>query len=142
MARRGTLGQIVLWPEHRLVQDPSSPVSSGGTPNAPFPKRLVGAKAKAGPQAKGIIEDPGMAGRSSGTSAKASSSAHEALMAEAAKLLKGVSLKPIRMADEDSSVQVFDGLRIDRGWLISAVTSASDPQYALIDSGTEGFQGH
>ena len=125
----------LVLPEHRVVQDPSSPVSSGGTPKAPLPKRLAGAKAKATPQAKGIVEEPGMASGNSSTSGEASSGVHEALMAEAAKLLKGVSLKPIRMADEDFSMQVLGSLRIDKGWLISAVTSASDPQYALIDSG-------
>ncbi|CAE7537564.1 unnamed protein product, partial [Symbiodinium microadriaticum] len=46
-----------------------------------------------------------------------------ALVAEAAKLLKGVSLKPIRLED------------VDLSWVNSALTSAADPDYCLIDSG-------
>ncbi|CAE7537698.1 RE1 [Symbiodinium sp. CCMP2592] len=49
----------------------------------------------------------------------------EALIAEAAKLLKGVTLKPLRIED--------DGL--DLTWLRSALTSASDPMFCLVDSG-------
>ena len=46
-------------------------------------------------------------------------------MAEAAKLLKGVSLKPLRIDDPE----------LDLSWIRSALTSASDPSYCLVDSG-------
>ena len=44
------------------MQDPSSPSSSPSSPadpKRPTPKRFAGPKAKASPQAKGIIEDVG-----------------------------------------------------------------------------------
>ena len=56
-------------------------------------------------------------------------------MEEAAKLLKGVSLKPLRLASGDPEMRSLGALGIDYGWLVSAVMSASDPHYALIDSG-------
>ena len=59
----------------------------------------------------------------------------KALMEEAAKLLKGVSLKPLRLAGEGQRAESLGALGIDHGWLVSAVASASDPHYALIDSG-------
>ena len=52
----------------------------------------------------------------------------ETLVAEAAKLLKGVSLKPIRVDPEQVE-------SVDASWLLSAVTSVSDNDYALVDSG-------
>ncbi|CAE7427987.1 GIP [Symbiodinium sp. CCMP2592] len=47
----------------------------------------------------------------------------EALVAEATKILKGVSLRALHVED------------IDVSWLRSALVSASDPSFALIDSG-------
>ena len=80
-------------PELRAVQDPSSPQS--GSPSAaaakgPPPKRFAVPKPKVAPQAKGITEDS-MPGASEG-SGEAGTEAREALMAEAARLLKGVCL--------------------------------------------------
>ena len=121
----------LVSPEQRVVQDPSSPTSVA---KAPSPKRHGAPKAQAAPQAKGVVEETPSG--STGVSASGESGAEvQALMAEAAKLLKGVSLKPVCVAEEDSSTQTLGSLGIDRGWLIGAVKSASDPQYALIDSG-------
>ena len=53
------------------------------------------------------------------------------MFAEATKLLKGVSLKPLQVPSEG----VLSGFGIDRGWLMSAVANASDPLYAPVDSG-------
>ena len=50
------------------------------------------------------------------------------MIAEAAKLLKGVSLKPLAVGD-------VAGLGIDAGWLRSAKINAADQLFALVDSG-------
>ena len=123
-------------PELRAVQDPLSPQS--GSPSAAVakgspPKKFAVPKPKVAPQAKGITEDS-IPGASEG-SGEAGTEAREALMAEAARLLKGVSLKPLRPSGLEVEPQELGELGIDRGWLISAVTSASDPSFALIDSG-------
>ncbi|CAE7787133.1 RE1 [Symbiodinium sp. CCMP2592] len=84
-------------------------------------------------QAKGVTEESGPGSESvSNTAGAAVASAssgtgvsQEALLAEAAKLLKGVSLKPIRI----------DNPELDLTWLRSALTSASDPSFCLVDSG-------
>ena len=87
----------------------------------PLPKKPgppIQAKAKSIPQAKGVIEE-GPAGQPpSVATAAADSSAQEALFAEAARLLEGVSLKPMRLG---------------KGWLRTAVAHASDPAY-VVDS--------
>ena len=85
------------------------------------------AKAKASVQTKGVVED-GNSRNQVGASAASGTSpggglTHEALVAEAAKLLKGVSLRAARVDDLDVS------------WIRSALSSASDPEYCLIDSG-------
>ena len=73
--------------------------------------------------------------------AKAASAAQEALIAEAAKLLKGVSLKPISVPQngEPGSRVCPDGAYLvadlDEGWLRSAIVHAADQLYALVDSG-------
>ena len=64
----------------------------------------------------------------------------EALTAEAAKLLKGVSFKPVRVEDGtcgcmQASPWSVPALGIDEGWLRSAVVSAADQLLALVDSG-------
>ena len=48
----------------------------------------------------------------------------EALVAEATRLLKGVSLRVLRVEDE-----------VDLAWIRSAITSASNPDFCLVDSG-------
>ena len=111
-----------LSPEHRQVVTSESEGSPKGGAKAK-------AKAKAGHQAKGIVEDT--TGRNETAVASASAPAgsvsgvsQEALVAEVAKILKNVTLKPIRLEAEP-----------DLSWLQSALTSASDPDYCLVDSG-------
>ena len=65
-------------------------------------------KAKAGAQAKGIIEEAGQATAASvgaGTATAPSTPSPEALVAEAAKSLKGVSLKPLRVEEDESWIR-------------------------------------
>ena len=118
------------------MQDPAS--SAEGSPKAGQPGGRGGkakAKPKASPQAKGITEE-GQGGAESGstsTSPGASVTNQDALLAEAAKLLKNVSLKPVRV--EGDGVPFDFGLGVDSSWLLSAIASASDLGYALIDSG-------
>ena len=115
-------------PENRAVQDSGSDTSPGASSGSGVrPAVKSKAKAKAG-VSKGVIEESpkGEAPASvpsSGGGASASPTSPEALVAEAAKLLKGVSLKPIRLED------------VDLSWVNSALTSAADPDYCLIDSG-------
>ena len=122
----------LVAPENRQVVSPSSS-------NAPSPK--AGAKGsgnpsrpKAGVQAKGVTEEPSntSGGASSVSTSDDAARAQETLIAEAAKLLKGVTLKPVRIDQGEGALQEWG---IDRGWLMSAVASASDPNYTLIDSG-------
>ena len=114
----------VVAPEHRPRLEsgnsgPTSPPPKSGPfiPKVPPPPP----KAKGAPQAKSLVEDE----RPAATSSVGSSQAQEALMAEAAKLLKNVSLKPMRVEEP----------MLDKGWLMSAVATASDQQFALVDSG-------
>ena len=58
---------------------------------------------------------------------QAVSPAQEALFAEAAKLLKGVSLKPLHVDRESWQPAELEVNEIDKGWLRSAVSHASDP---------------
>ena len=86
-------------------------------------------KAKAGAQAKGITEDADLKSQSAGSANATISSAstipsQEALVAEATKLLKGVALRAIGVGDDP-----------DWSWIRSALASASNPEYCLIDSG-------
>ena len=60
--------------------------------------------------------------------------AQEVLFAEAAKLLQGANLKTLHLS-EVSEEGCLKELGSDKGWLISAVASASDQKYALVDSG-------
>ena len=111
-----------------------SDASNPSSPKAPS-KANSPSKPKAGPQTKGLIEDSaatpsGSAGPA--VTSEGSARAHDTLLAEAAKLLKGVSLKHVSVTDIDDELQEWG---IDRGWLISAVNSASDGRFALIDSG-------
>ena len=83
-----------------------------------------------------------------------SQQAQEALLAEAAKLLKGVVLQPIRVENGWEPCGGLEAVQVDQGWLRSAVENASDPSYALVDSGATnalrpakageigGFKGH
>ena len=122
----------LVAPENRQVISPSSSntpspkagVKGGGSPSRP----------KAGAQAKGVTEEPASTsgGVNTVTTSDDSARAQETLIAEAAKLLKGVTLKPVRIDTDEGTLQEWG---IDRGWLMSAVASASDPNYTLIDSG-------
>ena len=116
--------------ENRTVQDPGSPQMRSPNSKAPPPKRFPVPKGKAAPQAKGIIEDAGLDLTGSGGSSQ--DEVQKTLMEEAAKLLKGVSLKPLRLASEGPGMRSLGALGIDHGWLVSAVTSASDPHYATM----------
>ena len=124
--------------ENRVILDSTGTLD----PRASPPKRLGASKAKAAPQAKGITEDSGSISSTETTAvAKPGGSAQEALIAEAAKLLKGVSLKPISMSVPDPwEMEALkhpcpSELGIDEGWLRSAIVSAADQLFALVDSG-------
>ena len=112
--------------EWRHALEPGSPSSQGSPTRSvpPPPKCPPTPKPKVAPQAKALVEDE----RVEASSVTGVQDQEE--MAEAAKILKGVSLKPLRLAGE-----VVGGLELDRGWLMRAVARASDPQYALVDSG-------
>ena len=122
----------LVAPENRVVLTETSPEGSpkaGQPPKVPKSK----AKAKSGAQAKGITEEGGPKAEppSAGAASQAGVSAplsQESLVAEAAKLLKGVSLKPVHISPEQVD-------SVDPSWLLSAVTSVSDCGYALVDSG-------
>ena len=104
-------------------------LGSPTAPKHPPPK----AKAKVGPVLKGVVEDGGIEPSTPASGSSATGSSQDALFAEAAKLLNQVSLKPIRLDDPL--------LGIDQGWLRTAVLNASDPNYALVDSGaTNGLR--
>ncbi|CAE7208375.1 TY5A, partial [Symbiodinium necroappetens] len=80
-------------------------------------------------RAKGITEDADSKSPSAGSANATVSSAspipsQEALVAEATKLLKGVALRAIGVGDDP-----------DWSWIRSALASASNPEYCLIDSG-------
>ena len=126
-------------PECSLVSPENRQVVSPSTSNTPSPKSNVKGggspgRPKAGAQAKGVTEEASSSsgGVGSVTTSDDAARAQETLIAEAAKLLKGVSLKPLR---RDGDEGAFREWGIDRGWLMSAVASASDPNYTLIDSG-------
>ena len=68
-----------------------------------------------------------------GSSSEASSQVQETLLAEAAKLLKGVSLKVCRAPQKDLAAETGSH-GLDLGWLVGAV-GASDHAFALVDSG-------
>ena len=120
-------------PDCGLVAPENRPVISGESLDGASPKGGVQpkrgeakAKAKAGAQAKGVTEE-GSSGTASGKpSAEGPASvSQETLLAEAAKLLKGVTLKAVHVEAGD----------IDASWLLSVIESASDSNFALIDSG-------
>ena len=129
----------LVAPENRMVQDGSFVGDQPPAAKAPPPRKFVAAKGKAGPQAKGITEDPGPSGPVESAATSAATGSKEALIAEAAKLLKGVSLKPVRVKSETSGCispsWSAPSLGIDEGWLRSAVVSAADQLFALVDSG-------
>ena len=119
----------LVAPENRPVtgeqgaEASSSPSGSRGNGKAK-------AKAKSVVQAKGVTEEVGAqregttgTGSGAGAASVSSTVSQEALVAEAAKLLKGVSLRALRLEEVDTS------------WLRSALASASDPEYCLVDSG-------
>ena len=130
----------LVSPENRMVQDGGSAGVQAPDLKAPPPRKSTLAKAKSGPQAKGIVEDPGSSTSADCAVASAATGTKEALIAEAAKLLKGVSLKPVQVQVErlgglyPASLSAPD-LGIDEGWLRSAVISAADQLFALVDSG-------
>ena len=126
-----------------LRQGPNDSNSESASPKSPEPKKPAAKpKPKAGPQAKGITEDSsgGAASTQGNGSGNSSAPAQQELLAEAQKLLKGISLKAIHVRDP------LETHGIDRAWLLSAVvnaspTSASDMSYALVDSGaTNGLR--
>ena len=106
------------------------------SPKAPSPKRppVPLPKAKAASQAKGITEEDQGAGTSASSAAESSHDVN-ALMAEAAKLLKGVSLKPLQVPELGEPLVALREFGLDGSWVRSAISSASDPKYALVDSG-------
>ena len=119
----------LVSPENRVPAGDSSPEAKAPQGKAGLAKPK--GKAKAGAQAKGITEevDP-KASSASGAGGPASSASpianQEALVAEATKLLKGVALR---------AVSVSEGEGPDWSWVRSALASASNPEYCLIDSG-------
>ena len=116
----------LVAPENRVVLESGADASPKATSTGAGKGGKGKPKAKAGAQAKGITEEPGqatVASAGSGTAAAPANSTPEALVAEAAKLLKGVSLKPLHLGD------------VDELWIRSALASASNPDYCLIDSG-------
>ena len=117
----------VVAPENRQTLEGSGSDSSPKAPSKAAPRGK--AKAKSAAQAKGVTEDSGSkpegAAASSSGNGPAGAVNQEALLAEAAKLLKGVSLKPLRLQEPE----------VDLTWVRSALTSASDPTYCLVDSG-------
>ena len=62
------------------------------------------------------------------------------MIAEAAKLLKGVSLKPLRLESEPVMSGNVDLSGVDDSWLFS-VASVSDCSCALVDSGATNALG-
>ena len=116
----------LVTPENRASIADSGSEASPKAPPKGTPKGK--AKAKAGAQAKGITEESSRAEASAvnavssvvGTSPAPSPAS---LVAEAAKLLKGVSIRALGV-DE-----------LDLSWVCSALTSVSDTAYCLVDSG-------
>ena len=129
-----------------LRQGPSDSSAESASPKSPEPKKPAAKpKPKAGTQAKGISEDvQGSSGAQVGQgngSGNSSVPGQQELLAEAQKLLKGISLKAVHVRDP------LEAYGIDKAWLLSAVvnasspTSASDVSYALVDSGaTNGLR--
>ena len=116
----------IVAPENRVVLESGAEGSPKGSSSGGGKGRGKGKPAKAGAQAKGITEDTSQATVASAGAGGAGTpgvSSPEALVAEAAKILKGVSLKPLHLRD------------LDESWILSALTSASNPDYCLIDSG-------
>ncbi|CAE6948457.1 GIP [Symbiodinium sp. CCMP2592] len=123
-------------PSAKSVPAPPPPPGASvaaGSPKAGSPSGKGGrakAKAKSGVQAKGIAEEAGVRAEASVASASAGSASSgaqanpESLVAEATRLLKGVSLKVLRVDDE-----------VDLAWVRSALTNASNPDFCLVDSG-------
>ena len=118
----------VVAPENRRVQGDSD--SSGASPKAGISEgdkgKGKGAKAKVSSQAKGVTEDANQPTIAKASPQGGGSASQEALLAEAAKLLKGVSIKAVRISE---------GSGVDASWLRSVIESASDSNFALIDSG-------
>ena len=109
------------------------------SPQVPSPKKPPVAKAKGTPAIKGIVEETagpaGSVAAATSTAPELGSPVQEALLAEAAKILKGVSLKACQLKDSELAVEGSEELEVDLGWLVSAVTSASDHSMALVNSG-------
>ena len=119
----------LVSPENRGSQGESSPESAKASGQGKGVAARPKGKAKAGAQAKGITEDADPKLSSAGSSGASVSSAspivsQEALVAEATKLLRGVALRAIGVEEGP-----------DWSWVRSALASASNPEYCLIDSG-------
>ena len=115
-----------MAPENRLILDSGAEGSPEGISSGDKAGGRGKAKAKASAQAKGIIEDASqatVASAGAGCAAASGVASPEALVAEAAKFLKGVFLKAFHLGD------------VDEFWIRSALASASNPDYCLIDSG-------
>ena len=122
----------LVAPENRLVSTDTSGHESNpkaSSPNKGDPKGKAKAKAAA---SKGVVDDAKGEGVAAGSHSTGTAGVNqEQLLAEAAKLLKGVTLKPVRVEGDG----VMPDVGIDGSWLVSAITSASDTRYALVDSG-------
>ena len=119
--------------ENRQVRVPEGLSPPKGPP--PKDQGQPKAKAKSAPLLKGVTEDASTEEGTAGGSQGSSQQAQEALLAEAAKLLKGVVLKPVRVENGGEIYGCLEAVQVDQGWLRSAVENASDPRYALVDSG-------
>ena len=125
----------VVTPENRVV---AADGGKEGSPKAGSPKAGKGqrAQAKAKPkggsqaQAKGIEEtgppvEATVASASAGNSSASPPVNQETLVAEATRLLKGVSLRALRFEDCEGNL----------AWVRSALANASNPDFCLVDSG-------
>ena len=115
----------------------SGEVGSGSSAGNTAAKATPTPKPKAPPQVKGVEEAQSNSGTTNAPTG-GNSKAQEALLAEAAKLRKGLVLKPLRIQGSPEARKVNDPaeLGISQGWLMSVVASVSDPMFAfLVDSG-------
>ena len=121
-------------PDNKVV---TADGGSEGSPKAGSPGGKGGknrSRSKAGAQVKGVVEDSGpgvgasvsSASTAAGTTGAGAGTAvsQETLVAEATRLLKGVSLKVLQVDEE-----------VDLAWVRSALTNVSNPEFCLVDSG-------
>ena len=130
----------VVPAEHRQVQTETGSASEGSPERGSPPSGKPKGKAKVQAQAKGVVEEasavpdtPRANSVSVASAGTGAGSSQETLLAEAAKLLKNVTLKAVRIEGEDSDGAL--DLGIDSSWLLSAIMAPSDLGFALVDSG-------